>query len=233
MKLQNLCLLLILIFTLSTVNTAELTGQERITLRDGTIISGELLKMRGDTLFFKTSFIDELPVSKDNILSIEFSSDFDTGSAGYAEAQGSAKLMVIITGPELITTIRFRRSEDKEAATEANRIFFRIKADEKVIYEKIDDDIDEEVRSEGWTILKNVFPFGRYEVAMPPGEHQISIFVGNDMSDDYRKQFNSGSTALTKTKKRVKLFKGGVTTLVLKSSQPFLSMGSYDLKWVE
>ncbi len=233
MKISNLFVFLITIAAMSTAPAAELAGQERITLRDGTIISGELLRMSGDTLYFKTSFIDELPVGKENLLSIEFEADLDAGGVGYSETQGTARLMVIVTGPELVTTIRFRRTEDKEVAAEANRILFQIKADEKIVYEKIDKVIDEEVRSEGWTILKNVFPFGRYEVSLPPGEYQISVFVGNDMTDDYRKQFGSGSTALTKTKDRVKLFKGGVTTLVLKSTQPFLSMGSYDLKWVE
>jgi hypothetical protein len=212
----------------------RLCAQEKVTLRDGTVITGRLTRMSGDTLFFHTSFLDELPVGRSQILSIEFEAGIDTGTPEpIGGATGLGKLMLIITGPELTTSIRFRRGDDRQAAAAANRIFFRITANEKVVYEKVDDEIDEEVRSEGWTILKNDFPFGRYEVSLPAGEYRVTVFVGNDLSDDYRRQFSSGSVSVSKTKEGVRIYRDGVTTLVMKSSQPFLSLGKYDLKWVE
>jgi len=212
----------------------RLHAQEKVTLRDGTVISGRLTRMSGDTLFFHTSFIDELPVGRSQILSVEFDAGIDTGDATpFTGATGLGKLVLIVTGPNLTTSIRFRRGEDREAAATANRIFFRIQANEKTVYEKVDDVIDEEVRSEGWTILKNEFPFGRYEVSLPTGEYRVSVFVGNDPADEYRQQFSSGSVEVSRTKEGVRIFRDGMTSLVLKSSQPFLSLGKYDLKWVE
>jgi hypothetical protein len=213
-----------------------LISQNKVTLIDGTVISGELLRMNNDTLFFKTSFIEELPVGVDMILSIEFKKEIDSGtnvSSGIEGAPGTGKLMLIITGPALTTSIRFRRGDDRETAAEANKIILRIKANDKVIYEKIDDMIDDEVRSEGWTILKNKFEFGCYEVPIPAGKYSIDVFVGNDLMNEYRNKFNSGAVSLSKSKENVTVYRDGVKTLVLKSSQPFLSMGSYDLKWVE
>jgi 5-hydroxyisourate hydrolase-like protein (transthyretin family) len=216
------------------VTATSAASQDRVTLRDGTIFSGRMLRMSGDTLFFKTSFINELAVSKEKILTIEFGADNENGTLSViGESFGTGKLMVIVTGPTLTTTIRFRRGGDRAIATEANSIVFRIKANEKVAYEKVDDKTDEEVRSEGWTILKNNFQFGRYEVSLPAGEYRIDVFVGNDLSNDYRRKFNSGAVSISKKKENVKVFKDGVTTLVLKSTHPFLSLGNYDLKWVE
>lgn len=192
--------------------------------------------MSGDTLYFKTSFIEELPVGRDKIVRIEFGTHEEKGTtitSGVEGAPGMGKLMLVVTGPDLVTSIRFRRGDDRATAVEANKIFFQITANEKMIFEKVDDVIDDEVRSEGWTILKNKFQFGRYEVPLPSGEYRVSVSVGNDLTNDYRRKFDSGSVGLSETKEKVRVFPDGVTTLVLKSSQPFLSLGSYSLKWVQ
>jgi len=236
MMSKTVLIFLSLVALLFMYETDSLAGQERITLRDGTIILGELLRMNGDTLFFKTSFIDRLPVGRDKILSIEFDKRIDTGMdspPGFEGSSGTGKLMVIITGPDLTTSIRFRRRDDRKTAAEANKIVFRISANEKVVYEKIDGEIDNEIHSEGWTILKNRFKFSRYEVPLPAGEYRVSVFVGNDLTNEYRGKFDSGAVGVSRTKEGVRLFRDEVTTLVLKSSRPFLSLGDYDLKWVE
>jgi hypothetical protein len=231
--------LVALVLTFSFGCFHPLAAEERVTLLDGTVMTGELLRMSGDTLYFKTAFIDELPIARSMILSIEFSrkSGSETSgasvSSGYQAAPGMGELMLIITGPELVTTIRFRRGEDRSTAIEANKITLRISANERTVYEKVDDEMDEEINSEGWTILKNKFPFGRYEVPLPAGEYLVSVFVGNDFSNEYRAKFDAGSVGLSESKEKVKVFQDGVTTLVLKSSQPFLSLGKYDLKWVD
>ncbi len=213
-----------------------LKAQDTARLRDGTVLSGELLRMSNDTLFFKTSFSDELPVERGQISSI----DFGTGEGADGESQspfiGSAptgKLLLVITGPSLETSIRFRHSDDREVATFANRIIFQIMANGKVVYEKIDNTTDNEAQSEGWTILKNDFTTGRSEVPLPPGEYVMDVSIGNDLSNDYRKQFHSGEVALSRKKENVTVFEGGVTTLVLEIKKPFLNLGNYDMKWVE
>ena len=145
-------------------------AQERAILQDGTIITGKLIRVSGDTLFFKTSFIDELPVERDIFLSIQFGDQAKSGTTPSLESpEGAGRLLVIITGQDITTSIRFRRSDDRRIAEEANRIFFRITANGRVIYEKMDDETDDEVRSEGWTILKNKLHFGRFDVPLPAG----------------------------------------------------------------
>jgi hypothetical protein len=225
-----------LISLLYMVTCPLLFAQDRITLRDGTVIGGELLRLSGDTLFFKTSFSDELPIGREKIRSIEFDVEAVTGtspSPGTGEPSGTGKLAVVITGPELITSIRFRRGNEMEEAVEANKIVFRISVDGEVLYEQTDEEIETETRSEGWTILKNKFQYERYEIPLPAGEYLVSIYVGNDLSNEYRQKYNSGSVGLSKTRENVRLFDDQVTTLVLKSKQPFLNLGNYDLEWVE
>ncbi len=225
-----------LISLLFMVTCTPLFAQERLTLRDGTIIGGELLRMSGDTLFFRTSFSDELPIGRDKIRSIEFDVEADSETSslrGTGEPSGTGKLAVVITGHDLTTSIRFRKGNEKEKAVEANKIIFRISVDGEVVHEQIDEEIETETRSEGWTILKNKFHYERYEIPLPAGEYQVVIYVGNDLSNEYRQRFPSGSVGLSKTREKVRLFDDRVTTLVLKSKQPFLSLGNYDLEWVE
>jgi hypothetical protein len=236
MKKQTIVQISVLLSLIFVIGSEPISCQERVTLRDGTIISGKLLRVSGDTLYFKTSFIEELPVGKDKIVRIEFEPRAEEGTtiaSGVEEPPGMGKLILVVTGSDLTTSIRFRRSDDRATAVEANKILFQITANEKMIYEKIDDVNDNEIRSEGWTILKNKFQFGRYEVPLPSGEYRVSVYVGNDLANDYRRKFDSGSVGLSETKENVRVFNDGVTTLVLKSSQPFLSLGSYSLKWVE
>ncbi len=226
--------------TLIVFSIARLPGplgaQDTARLRDGTVLSGELLRMSNDTLFFKTSFSDELPVERDQIRSIEFGTGEGADADSHSPYIGSAptgKLLLVITGPRLETSIRFRHSDDREAATFANRIIFQIRANEKIVYEKIDDETDSEAQSEGWTILKNDFAIGRCEVSLPPGEYVVGVSIGNDLSNDYRKQFDSGEVAVSRKKDNVRVFEGAVTTLVLETKKPFLNLGKYDIKWVE
>ena len=213
-----------------------LQGQEIIALRDGTSITGKLVRVSGDTLFLSTSFSDELPVLRSLVVSIEFEPgiDFQTEvSPPAGKSAESAKLTLIVTGPKLTTSIRYRKSGDREDACEANRIVFRITANDKVVYEETDDRMDDEIRSEGWTILKNHFEFGRYEASLPAGKYQITLFIGNDMANAYRGQLSSGAISISRTKEEVELFQGGTTTLVMKSSQPILGLGGFSLKWVD
>lgn len=236
MRKQTVIEIFLLLALVFVIDSVPASGQERVTLKDGTVISGQLLRMSGDTLYFKTSFIEELPVGREKVVRIEFGANEEKGTtitSGIEGAPGMGKLMLVVTGPDLTTSIRFRRGDDRETAEDANRIFLQISANEKKVFEKIDDVIDNETRSEGWTILKNKFQFGRYEVPLPAGEYRISVFVGNDLANDYRRKFDSGSVSLTESKEDVRVYPDGVTTLVLKSSQPFLSLGSYSLKWVE
>jgi len=225
------------LFALSiSLVTGLLEAQDMVKLIDGTVLSGELLRMSNDTLFFKTSFSSELSVGRSQVMSIEFGAD-DAAVEGadqpYIGSAAMGKLLVIITGPDLTTSIRFRHSDDRESATTANHIIFRITANEKIVFEMIDDEIDNEINSEGWTILKNTFRVGRYEVPLPPGEYAVGISMGNDPMNDYRNQFDSGAVTISKRREKVVVYEDGVTTLVLKTKKPFLNLGNYDMKWVE
>ena len=227
-------MILLLLSLLFMAGNTPSAGRERLTLLDGTVFVGNVLSISNDTLYFMTSFHYELHIVREKIASIEYEAQGDTKiSAEESNPAGTGKLLIIITGPPLTSTIRFRRAEDRERALEANRLFFRITANGRVVYEKVDDVIDEEIRSEGWIILKNNFQSGRYEVSLPAGEYRVNVFLGSDLTDEFRRHFSSGMVKISKTREGVRLLQGEVTTLFLKSSQAFLNMGGYDLNWGE
>jgi len=154
---------------------------EMLRLRDGSAINGRLLRMQGDTLYFRTSFGTLLAVHRSGVAGVDFDS-MSTAARVLENARTSAEagtLVVDFEDFQLTSRIAVERGGDRGLYAGRNAIEERILVGNRAACSFIDSTTDKTIREGPKTVLRNDIEPKDCRVALAPGLYRCSIVFFN------------------------------------------------------
>jgi hypothetical protein len=199
-----------------------ITAGEVLYLKDGSAIQGSLVRVVGDTLFFRTSFGAELPIAKDKVTRLDFGDvPVVTTTPGPTDAVPlesavPGTLMVSFDDVKVTSRVVVHRGNDEKALLRANSIECALYVGAQKKYSAIDSVADKTVREGPKTTYKNDMSPEDFMVAVEPGSHRCRIILSNLVQNDSEeKAFEGGPLDKRLLIEGVEVLPGRITLLTV------------------
>jgi hypothetical protein len=205
----------------------------RLYLKDGSIITGELVASNEDSVVFRTSFKGRVAFVKQDVLRIDLSDAPTTAVGGSASLFTSAEpgsLQVLFHTEKLSSKVIVHRDHEKEAYMRANSIEQKLFVDNEQVFSCVDSLPEKTVRNGPDTIYKNTMALEDIKVQLLPGSHSCRIVVENSGRRAHRDWFDNEPLYETLEVGSVIIYPGKTTTLSIDVRKRRWGLGETELR---
>jgi hypothetical protein len=190
--------LLSILFDDSTTVPAPAPGAapaEIIRLRDGSSLTGRLVRVDGDSLTVHLGVGPTVGLHRSQVLAVVFyemaTPALPAPAAGEAAETGSGTIEVVFKDRELSSKISIELKKDWDGHVKANHIVVEFLVDGVVAFTSVDTTMDKRIYKGHETQLKNEIELPDFTIAVPAGMRQCKLIVRNRGADEYREDFDA------------------------------------------
>ncbi|MBI4719640.1 MAG: hypothetical protein HY770_00045 [Chitinivibrionia bacterium] len=231
-------IILVLVLCVGFLLPIALQGA-KLYLKDGSVITGDLVASREDSVFFRTSFRGLVAFSARDVMKIELADSPPPASRGesppfpgFTNAEPGS-LFVLFQNEKLSSKIVVHRDMEKELCMQANTIEQALFVDNELAFSCSDSIPDKKIRSGPNTIYKNTMQFKDIRIGLPSGPHSCRIVIGNRGRTAHAKRFENEPLYETLELGSILVYPAKATTVTIDVKKKMWGMGAAKLRAIQ